>query len=709
MAGERDVDQIEYRWDPVKDMSPVVSSMSAESTQGWDPRVRPWVRHPSVDAPSESVCYRVFPTGTAALAWRYRDRQAAERKDGAQGRPLVSRVLVGQASLLSPDVAMVLCRTGLPAAAGPALGQAAADGVLPQISVGELADLVNERAAELDEQAAREKGLPKVVAAALSDPDTPLAIQLRDPYIFCTPREGSQSLLLWGLWRTVWPLLGPSAAQRGWSFSTFELPMGDVDASTLPDIVFRIAQAAPTVPPTNARREIRVRPGDLSAPTAGNPYAAELAEWLVSEYQETSGDELGELIAEWSSGHPPESRLANVYDVLRAKRSPVSVSGPAAPFVPLAHAREPLPEPAAPGQSVAPEIAAAAVSSQVAEFQLATIEPASPHNVGLAQALAASASRHLDETQHLAVPPPADTPEQPGARGRPEAPEHPDTASYREAPDASRYPNEALHPAASVQSSPAPDEPPPRPLAQPAIPSPAAAFQPRSTPDPAMDADDALTRSTEAALQVPVHQAQQAARYDIPACPVRNLLTGLDSDTDNRVFQSILQSLLGSTAEYGERVEARRQMPKSGWYIHAFKTHGYEQFVDELASIFRILVIPDLERPRVAAVLHAWVRNGPPEVTGALLAAAKAQDEVLHSEYETFQLMAKILGRAGLQKLLEISGIPFEWPSLPAGSGSQPGNQRTYGGPFARLFAFLGRKRRKDVAVHDRRDGRARS
>src|SRR5438105_4001083 len=99
-------------------MSPYSSSMSAESTRGWDPLIRPWVRHPNVDAPSESVRYQVFPTGKAALAWRYRDRQPAGRKDAPQGRPMVSRVLVGQVSVLTPDVAMMLCREGLPVAAG---------------------------------------------------------------------------------------------------------------------------------------------------------------------------------------------------------------------------------------------------------------------------------------------------------------------------------------------------------------------------------------------------------------------------------------------------------------------------------------------------------------------------------------------------------------------------------------------------------------
>ena len=59
--------------------------MSQESLRGWDARIRAWVRHPHVEGLSESVCYQVFPNGRAALAWRYWDRQAAEREDGTRG------------------------------------------------------------------------------------------------------------------------------------------------------------------------------------------------------------------------------------------------------------------------------------------------------------------------------------------------------------------------------------------------------------------------------------------------------------------------------------------------------------------------------------------------------------------------------------------------------------------------------------------------
>jgi hypothetical protein len=103
VAEERDIiHQIEYRWHDRRDLSPVASTMSQESLRGWDSWIRAWVRHPHADCLRQSVCYQLLPTGRAALAWRYEDWQAAEREDGTRGRPLVSRVLAGQASLLTP-------------------------------------------------------------------------------------------------------------------------------------------------------------------------------------------------------------------------------------------------------------------------------------------------------------------------------------------------------------------------------------------------------------------------------------------------------------------------------------------------------------------------------------------------------------------------------------------------------------------------------
>lgn len=556
--------------------------MSPESTRGWDPRIRPWVRHPNVDAPSESLCYQVFPAETVALAWRYRDREAAEREDGARGRPLVSRVLVSPARLLPPQLAIMLCRVGLP-------GLAAA------------------RAGRLDQSAAQEKGLQQVVAAALSDPHTPLAIQLRDPYIFHGPRVAPQALLLWGLWRTVGPLLARGTARRGWSFSTFELPMGSQDASTLPDIVFRLAQAA-SGPPVNARQEIRVRPGDPSAAAGASPYLAELAEWLVSEYRETNGDQLEQLIIGCSAGQPLDARLQIVFDLLRAKWSPVSVSGPAAPFVPVPSGHEPVPRPAGPDEAAAPE------HWDVSGYQ--------------------QGAEHREVSGRRATIDYWEVDQPPDAHDYREAGQPRNAAGHREPPGYRDVPQE-----------PGPDA--------------------YGDPD----------------------SAYPAASAQAPPPSVAGLLARLESEPDSQVFRSILHDLLSARTSFEERVAVRSQLPRSNWFIPALERHGHRDFVPDLAGIIRVFVLPDLERPSVASALSGWVRKGPPEVTAALLTASKAADQERRSDRETFRLMTAALGEAALYKLLEVSGIPFDWPRPRRETKPERQSDRGF---FARIFGALG-------------------
>lgn len=344
--GQEIIHQIEYRWDDRRDLSPVASTMSQVSLRAWDSWIRGWVRHPHADRLWQSFCYQVQPNGRAALAWRY-DWQAAEREDGSRGRPLVSRVLVGMESLLTPEVAIALCHTGLPTAAGPRPGQVTARTGLSAVSAAELSDLVRERAAKLDMEAAQQEGLRQVIAAALANPHIPLAIIIRDPHILRAPEEGLQWRLLWGLRRIVSPVLGTT--RRGWSFSTFEPPLGDVDPATLPDILFRQAQEAPVAAPARPREEVKIRPLDPAALDDGSNYT-EMARWLVEEYKVLGGDELKRLIAEWSSGENSlDQQLYRVYDGLRNRQSPVTVSSPA-PSVSLSpdrvSAREPAPQPA---------------------------------------------------------------------------------------------------------------------------------------------------------------------------------------------------------------------------------------------------------------------------------------------------------------------------------------------------------------------------
>ena len=126
MTEPNEIHQIEYRWEQQQDLVPIASSMSQHAKQSWNALISSWVRHPDAEVTPESVRYHLLPDGRAVLAWRYRDPEAAKRADGTHGRPIVSRVFVAQSGLLTPDVAIALCRTGLPPSAGPRAGEVAA-------------------------------------------------------------------------------------------------------------------------------------------------------------------------------------------------------------------------------------------------------------------------------------------------------------------------------------------------------------------------------------------------------------------------------------------------------------------------------------------------------------------------------------------------------------------------------------------------------
>jgi hypothetical protein len=318
MAGAPDiVDQIEYRWHDRREFSPFASTMPAESLRQWDSRIRTWVRHPPVEGLRESLRYQVQPGGYAALAWRFEDWPTAGRTGAMRRRTRVSRVLAGPVSLLTPETAIALCRAGLPLTAGPPPGQVTAGTELSVLKAADLSALVSGQAEGLDQEAARQEGLRQVVAAALSSPD-PLAIYPGDAHILEPPGQGVQCLLLWGLRRILWPLL--STADRGWSFSTFEPPLGREDAAALPDIVFR--QAAGTRPAGEAtRREVESHPFDPGPPD-DEDLSAQLAAWLVAEYRKRGGDELRQLITTWcGTERSPQARLRKVHDALHASHS----------------------------------------------------------------------------------------------------------------------------------------------------------------------------------------------------------------------------------------------------------------------------------------------------------------------------------------------------------------------------------------------------
>ena len=320
------IHQFEYRWQPNIDLSLIAGSLEPAQIRRWSDRIGQWVRHPLADAPSESVRYEIFSDQMVALAWRQRNAQALGLEDGAEGRPEVSRVLVAPIELLPPEAAMGVCHKGLPEAIGPRPGSVAVNGALPPVDPAEMISLVHDNAAELDELACGARGLYRVIAAALTDLDLALAVQLPERVIHQRPQSGSQGPLLWGLWRVLGPLLGSGMGRRGWSFSTFEPPLGNVDTGALPDIVFRRAQ--PVQPALNTRRETLVRPEAPAEPRSTILYQ-EFAWLLVDAYKHLGGENLGRhLDAVAGDYQTVEGRVAGVQDTLYAALPPAALSAP---------------------------------------------------------------------------------------------------------------------------------------------------------------------------------------------------------------------------------------------------------------------------------------------------------------------------------------------------------------------------------------------
>lgn len=291
MTGARDVvHQIEYRqYASGQAFNLVASTLPPESRFLRDSRIRAMAYPPAVDGLRQSLRYQVYPGGSAVLAWRYADWKVTDHEGSREQPPRIARVLVGPPRLLTPEVAIALYRGGLP------------------------------------------EGLWQVVAAALSDPDLPLAIYLGNSHMFRS-RRSLHIPLLWGLRRVVSPVFGGGG--RGWSFSTSEPFQSNADPATLPGIVFRPAQdARPTGPA--ARQEIASHPFSPGE-RDGEGIHAELAGRLVAEYRKQGGDEFRRLVVSWcGTEQRPAARLRKVTgspDISAATRfSETPTRFPAAP------------------------------------------------------------------------------------------------------------------------------------------------------------------------------------------------------------------------------------------------------------------------------------------------------------------------------------------------------------------------------------------
>ena len=656
MADEQDLHQIEYRHHQTNDLSPFATSMtSRESLAGWDSRIRAWVRHPHAEMLSESACYQVFPNGQAALAWRYWDERAASRGDGTLGRPLVSRVLIGLASVLIPEVALALCRAGLAADwAGWLPGQVPDGEGLPTVSGRMLADLTREMTRELDEESAAQKGLQAVVAAALAEPGAPLAISMHDALIRVPLRKCVQCPLLWGLRKVTGPLLGPVG--RGWSFSTFELPLGKTDPTSLPGIVFRETQDGVKAPPSRWRREAKVRPFDEQALGDAVSYAGmiEQAGWLVAEYQKRGGDGLTQFIGEHGGASGPFAvRIGKVSDALRRlhaadgvppRRPPAEVTGGEPAEVTGGEAAASGPQRDAPcAEEPALAGTASAGPGEInAEDPQAELAP-STAIVGPAPAPApgpgpgpgpeagpepAGPRPEVSSSGALPAgirPPLADTP----ADGIPRVEQSAADGSWFTASDPGR-----------VGGGRAGDRD--RPDADDTVPA-ADAAQPAANwyRSPV----DSLAPSREGQVAPPLSLSDPDAAVDRqPAwggtwnAPRKNqetassLLKRLELlGEDQALFQSILDSVYEVTLTSDERGKSWDVICHRDWYENICRNNNNFRSRD-LAKIFGIIVIPEIADQTSSQAVAKWAAEAPPPmIKGLLEAAGQAGEEMWNS------------------------------------------------------------------------------
>lgn len=305
-------------------MTAIAVSMDDSWYQWWTSRIGAWKRHPETDSPTESVWYETFKgTGSAALAWRQRDPRVVPLGADSSSRPEVSRVYMGPAEVLTPRRAIALCAAGLGALgkeAGPLPGTFMPGSVkLPEITEAQLARLTtSEKVDQLDRAAAEQTGLDLLIAAALGERDKPLAVELPGQYIAQPLRDGPQARLLWGLSRTLEPLLGQSfGGQRTWSFSTFEPPLGATDPDALGTVVFRTMQSGQATAPMAFRHERVIRPyqPDQSAASAW-ARTTQMAKWLVRAYR-SELSALEQQLEECARGiQQPRQRVEAAYQML---------------------------------------------------------------------------------------------------------------------------------------------------------------------------------------------------------------------------------------------------------------------------------------------------------------------------------------------------------------------------------------------------------
>jgi hypothetical protein len=264
-------DQIEFRWLPQFDFGPIAASNQDDAfRQVWFPRLKKIaaVTEEPRDgvSPAGSLVHIVFDNDTAAVIWRTWQPNAKNLGNDGKRNALVARALVGTIDVVTPELALALAISHLPAGLGYLPGQVAPTDILPMVYADELEEITLGARDRLNELARAATGLGLFISATLREPGTPLSVLLPDRYAAKRPEDGPQAGLLWGLHSTTGALLtgdfGRPVEGWKWSFSTYEPPHRENDQRSLPHVTFRRRHLEDSAPPSSLREETIVRPYD---------------------------------------------------------------------------------------------------------------------------------------------------------------------------------------------------------------------------------------------------------------------------------------------------------------------------------------------------------------------------------------------------------------------------------------------------------------
>jgi hypothetical protein len=568
---EDEVHQIECRWVPSRDHSPIATSFPGDLAQQWFDLLRgvvwPHQPNPASGVPESSVVYLMLENRMAALVWRQWAIDAISLEGTGGRRPLVTRILVGNQQVLGPETALALCCAGLHSLSVPPLGQVAPGTQLSPIEAGKLSALATEATYSLDDTARRELGLHRLISTALRDRCTPLSVQL-PPEEIGEPGKGAQVPFLWGLWRTTALLFaGADAAQgkeRSWSFSTYEPPFQGTQTTGLADLVFRVQQLAAA--PAIVRSETTVLPRSPVLPSDTDDYD-ELAIGLAEAYRTLGATELAHRL---ESATGPADYIDRLNGACRVITEFVPARQVAAPENIGAEAvsqpkNRSLPDPGS------------AVSGQPDEFGL-TAEMVAAREIAEA-ARAAEEARVAEE-----------------ARRDAEAVHAAETA--RRDAETARAAEEARRDAETAR----------------------AAEEARRDAETARAAEEAR-RDAETA------RAAEAARRDAgDAEGIINVIDLLTAGPAEPGFERALGVLHGRMPRPSpqDRADARQVLAQREWCIPGLATFDPWRVEYTLEALFRQAVMPDLATPACQGEVASWVYEAmaPTAVVRSLVAAA---------------------------------------------------------------------------------------